>query len=74
MQECILDQVPQLIQVLVIDALLFAILARRDMGLHALLDGQLNDGITVVALVCQEVLGVHPFDQSASLRTIRHGT
>jgi hypothetical protein len=44
------------------------------MGLHALLDGQLNDGITVVALVCQEVLGVHPFDQSASLRTIRHGT
>jgi hypothetical protein len=74
MQEGVLDQVPQLIQVLVIRPLFLAIFPRRDLHLHALATCLLHDGITVIAFIGQQVLGTAPLDQSASRRAIRLGT
>ena len=62
------------VQVFVISALLFAVLAWRDNGIHALFVGLLNNGITVVALISQQVLGGHADNQWLSLRAICTGT
>ncbi len=49
------------VKVLVIASLLFSIFAWRDHDTHALSVGLLDDGITVVALVGQQVLGTESF-------------
>ncbi len=74
MQEGILDQVPQLIQMLVIRPLFLAIFPRRNLRLHALATCLLHDGIPVIAFIGQQVLGADSLDQSASRRAIRLGT
>lgn len=62
------------VEVLVIASLLLSVFAWRDLDAHALSGGLLDDGITVVALVCQQVLGAESFNQLRSLRAIRGGT
>jgi len=74
MQKGVLDQVPQLIEMVVIGTLLLAILSRRNVCLHAQRVRLLNDGITVIALVGEQVIRTYPLDQFASMRTIRVGT
>ena len=65
---------PQLVEVLVIRALLFAVLARRNLRLHLLPRGLRDDLVAVVSLVGDQMRGWQAFDQLSSLRTIRHGT
>ena len=43
------------------------------MRLHTLAPGLLNDGVTVVALVGNQVFGINALDQSCRLRAIRSG-
>jgi hypothetical protein len=74
MQKCVLDEMPMSVEILVIASFLFSVFARWDNHAHALRGGLLDDGITVVALVGQQVLGAKPFDQLRSLRAICDGT
>ncbi len=50
------------VEVLVIASLLLPVLAGRDHDAHALSGGLFNDGIAVVALAGQQVLGTEPFN------------
>ena len=54
---------PMSVEMLVIASFLFSVFARRDHDAHALSGGLLDDGIAVVALVGQQVLGAEPFNQ-----------
>lgn len=74
MQKSILDLVALAIEVLVIVAWLLTILAWRDLRLHTLVPGLSDDGVTVVALVGNQMLGTNTLDQACSLRAIRSGT
>ncbi len=62
MQKCVLDEMAVSVKILVITSLLLSVLARRDHGDHALSGGLFDDGVTVVALVGQQVLGADAFD------------
>ena len=62
------------VKVLVIASLLLSVFTRRDHDAHALSSGLLDDGITVVALVGQQMPGTESFDQLRSLRAICCGT
>lgn len=73
-EEGIFDQVAQFVEVLVVVARLFTIAARRNLRLHALPGGLSHNGVAVVSLVCDQVLGRQPFDQRASRCAIRCGT
>lgn len=73
-QKSVFHQMPQFVAVLVIGARLFAVAARRNLRLHTLSGGLLQDGVAVVSLVGDQMLGRQSFDQRASARTIRHGT
>lgn len=73
-EKSIFHQVPQFVEVPVIGARLFAVTARRNLRLHALSGGLLQDGVAVVSFVGDQMLGRQSFDQRASARTIRHGT
>ena len=74
MQEGVFDQMPQLVKVFVIRSLHGSVFARRNDRRHALLSCLLDDRVTVVAFVCQQIIGLHARDQAVSLRTIRCGT
>lgn len=50
------------VEVLVITSFLLSVFSRRDDDAHALSGGLLDDGITVVALVGQQVLGTESFN------------
>lgn len=62
MQKCVLNKMTMSIKMFVIVSLLLSILAGRDHHAHALSDGLLNDGITVITLVGQQVLSTKPFN------------
>lgn len=62
------------VKMLVIAPLLLSVFAWRDHHAHALSGGLLDDGIAVVTLVGQQVLGADPFNQLRSLRAICSGT
>ena len=62
------------VKVLVIASLLLSIFAWRDHDTHALSVGLLDDGITVVTLVGQQMVGAESFNQLHSLRAICGGT
>ena len=70
----IFHPVPQFVEVPVICALSFAVLARRNLRLHALPHCLFDDGIAVISLVGDQMFGRQSFDQLASLCTICHGT
>ena len=74
MQKCVLNEVAMSVKMLVIASLLFSVFARRDHDAHALSGGLLDNDITVVALVGQQVLGTESFSQLCSLRAICCGT
>lgn len=74
MQKCVLNEMAVPVEVLVITSLLLSVFARRDHDAHALSGGLLNDGIAVVALVGQQMLGTESFNQLRSLRAICAGT
>jgi hypothetical protein len=74
MQKGVFHQVPQFVEFFVIVSLLLSVLSRRYLRLHALFNGLLYDGITVVSFVCQQVLCRYALDQFASLRAICNGT
>ena len=74
MQECVLNEMAMPLKVLVITSLRLSVFAGRDHDAHALSDGLLDNGIAVVALVGQQVLGTEPFNQLRSLRAICGGT
>ena len=63
MQKCVLNEVVMPVKVFVIASLRLSVFARRDHDAHALSSGLLDDGIAVVALVGQQVLGAEPFNQ-----------
>lgn len=74
MQECVLDEMAQFVDFLVVFPHHFTIFSRRDNWLHALFFRLLHDGVAVVAAVGQQVLSVDPFDQPVSLCAICGGT
>lgn len=59
---------------LVIGSLLLSVFAWWNHGLHALDCGFLNDGITVVALISNQVLRVEAGNELVGLSAIRSGT
>ena len=62
MQKCVLNEMAVPVEVLVITSLLLSIFAGRDHDAHTLSGGLLDDDITVVALVSQQVLGTESFN------------
>ena len=74
MEERVFDKVAQPIQIFVIVALHFAVVARRDHGYHALFRSLLDDGIAIISFFCQQVLGRHTLDQGLSLCAICSGS
>ena len=73
-EKSVFHQVPQCIKGLVILPLLFAILARRNLGVHSLVACWFNNGIAVVALIGQQMPGIYALNQLARLRAICNGT
>ena len=61
MQKCVLNEMAVPVEVLVITSLPLSIFAGWDHDAHALSGGLLDDDITVVALVGQQVLGTESF-------------
>ncbi len=74
MAEGVFHQMPQFVEILVPGTRLFAVLARRNLRLHALSCDLFDDRVAVIALVSDQMFSRQSFDQPASLRTIRHGT
>lgn len=62
------------VEVLVIVSLRCPVFAGRNDWRHTLRDGLLDDGVTVVAFVSEQVFGADPPNQLCSLRTICSGT
>jgi hypothetical protein len=62
MQKCILNEMAVPVEVLVITSLPLSIFAGWDHDAQALSGGLLDNGIAVVALVGQQVLGAEPFN------------
>jgi len=62
MQKCVLNEMAVPVKVLAIASLLLSVFTRRDHDAHALSGGLLNDGIAVIALVGQQVLGTESFN------------
>lgn len=74
MQKCVFNEMAVSVEVLVIASLFLSIFARRDHDAHALPRGLLDNGIAIVTLVGQQVLGADPFNQLRSLCAICCGT
>jgi len=74
MQECVLDQMPQFVQFLVVRSLRGSVFSGRNHRVHAPACGLIDDRIAVVAFIGNQMLGRDPFHQAASLRAICHGT
>lgn len=62
------------VKMFVITSLFLSVFAGRDHDAHALSGSLLDNDITVVALVGQQVLGTESFNQLRSLRAICCGT
>ena len=62
MQKCVLNEMAVPVEVLVITSLLLSIFAGWNHDAHTLSGGLLDDDITVVALVSQQVLGTESFN------------
>ncbi len=73
-QESVFDKVAQFVEILVIGSLLFAVLFGRNDRLHVLAFGLIHDGIAVIALVGQQIIGLNSLNQALSLCAISCGT
>ena len=74
MQKGVFDQVPQLVEMFVIFSLLLAVLSRRNLRFHALPMRLINDGVTVIALISEQMIRADALNQLASMRTVRVDT
>jgi hypothetical protein len=74
MQKGILNQVPQLIEMFVVLALLLTIFSRWNLRFHPLLMCLLNNGITVIAFIGEQMICTDALNQLASMCAIRVGT
>jgi len=70
----VFNQMPQLVQVVVIQPLRGSGFSRRDDCRHALFFSLSDNRLAVYPFIGHQMLGCHPFDQAASLRAIRGGT
>ena len=70
MQEGVFDEVPQLVEFLVVFALMVAVFPRWNDRSRILVKGQPDYSITVVTLVRQQVFSRNAFDQAACLSAI----
>lgn len=73
MKKSIFNKMPQFIQFFIIRSLRLPVLLWRNNDFHSLFFRLFNNGITVIAAVCQQMIGINPFDQAASLRAISSG-
>lgn len=64
----------QLVEILVIGPLYLAVFLGRDNRLHVLAFGAIHDGIAVIALVGQKIIGLNSLNQALSLCAISCGT
>jgi len=74
MQEGIFNQMPMLIKVFIVIALIFAVFLGRDHRPHALALRLCKNGVAVIASISNQMIGMQPFNQAASLRAICSGT
>ena len=74
MQECVLDQMPQFVQFLVVRPWRDSVFSGRNHRVHAPACGLIDDRLAVVAFIGNQMLCRDPFHQAASLRAICHGT
>lgn len=74
MQEGIFDLVAEFIQVFIVRSLNISVFPGRDNGFHSLISGLIYDGVAIIALIGDQVIGAHALNQAASLRAIRSGT
>ena len=73
-QKGILDEMPLLVEMSIILTQHFSVLSRRDHRPHALLLGQRDDGVAVVALVGNQMLCTQARDEFRSQATVRSGS
>ena len=73
-QKSILNQVSKTVEILVILSLLYPVLSGRNHNMHARILRQINNFITVIAFVRNQIICVYPFNKLACLSTIRRGT
>ena len=57
-------------QVFTVRSLNVSVFPGRDNGFHSLI----SDGLAIIALIGDQVIGAHALNQAASLRAIRSGT
>jgi len=74
MQESIFDKMPQFVELFVVSSLFSAIFTGRDYRFHTLLLCLIDNGITIIPFITKQVICIDPFNQAASLRTIRSCT
>ena len=74
MQECVLDQMPQFVQFLVVRSWRESVFSGRNHRVHAPACGLIDDRIAVIAFIGNQMRCRDPFHQAASLRAICHGT
>ena len=74
MQECVLDQMPQFVQFLVVRSWREPVFSGRNHRDHAPACGLTDDRIAVIAFIGNQMRCRDPLHQAASLRAICHGT
>ena len=74
MQKRILNQMTQAIEVHITSSLDSAMSLGRNDHSHAGITGLLNQGVTVIPSVCNQVVRVYSFDKCTSLSAISSGT
>ena len=74
LQERVFNQVAQFVEILIIGSLHGSVFARGDHRRHALLSRLFDNCIAVIPLVRDQIIGIEPFNQAASLCAISCGT
>ena len=70
MEEGVFDEVPQFVEFLVVYTLVFAVFPRWNDRVHILIKSQPDYGVTIVALIRQQVFCCDAVDQAVSLSAI----
>ena len=74
LEERVFDEMPELVEILIIRSLLFSILLRRNHDNHPVLLGKFNDFIRIVPAIREKILRRNVFNQSNSFFAISSGT
>ena len=70
MEESIFDQMPRFIKLFIVRSLDVTVFPWRDHSNHPFVCDIFNDLITIIAPICQKVLGTDAFNQATCLFTI----